>query len=403
MTLPDDIRDSLLAVSTATIDRLLVLPRSRTNDHKHRHSLAVASIRRSIPIKTFADWHDPLPGYVEGDLVSHSGVNASGSFAHTLTITDIASGWTECVALVVRDGALIAEALSKLRMALPFPLRGFDTDNGSEFMNETISKYCKDNSIEFTRSRPYKKNDQAWVEQKNGSVVRRLVGYRRLEGLAAVGVLARLYAAARLFVNFFQPSFKLASKERVGARTVKRYHSPLTPCSRLIASRDVSEEVKSKLREVATSLDPLRLLDEIRAMQGHLAELSAGETPSKLLPRDPELDGFLKSLSTAWHHGEVRATHRKRPAAPREYRTRIDPYEASWPQICEWLKVEPDRTAKELFQRLQAELPGVFPDGQIRTLQRRIHEWRTAEARRMIFIKPELDRVCDQNTSLAVW
>jgi hypothetical protein len=130
------------------------------------------------------------------------------------------------VALVVRDGALVTEALTRLRKAMPFRLLGFDTDNGSEFLNEIVIAYCRDNAIEFTRSRPYHKNDQAWVEQKNGSVVRRLVGYRRLEGLAAVGVLARIYEAARLFVNFFQPSFKLASKTRV-------LPTPSTPSSGL--------------------------------------------------------------------------------------------------------------------------------------------------------------------------
>lgn len=139
---------------------------------------------------------------------------------------------------------------------------------GSEFLNEIVIAYCHDHAIEFTRARPYRKNDQAWVEQKNGSVVRRLVGYRRLEGLAAVGVLARLYEAARLFVNFFQPSFKLASKTRVGARVTKRYDLPATPSTRLLASEAVPEEVKDKLRAVASSLDPLRLLDEIRTDAG---------------------------------------------------------------------------------------------------------------------------------------
>jgi hypothetical protein len=156
--------------------------------------------------------------------VSHGGENVAGSFAHTLVLTDIASGWTECVALAVREGSLIVEALTRLRTTMPFPLRGFDTDNGSEFINETVLAYCTEAKIEFTRARPYRKNDQAWVEQKNGSVVRRLVGYRRLEGMAAADTLARLYASSRLFVNFFQPSFKLAEKTRVGARVSKRYH-----------------------------------------------------------------------------------------------------------------------------------------------------------------------------------
>ena len=384
------VRAMLLSVSAATIDRLLVIPRSGGPTRRRRRSGTTPSIRRSVPVRTFADWKDPVPGYVEADLVSHSGPNASGSFAQTLTLTDVASGWTECVALVVRDGALVTEALTRLRKAMPFRLLGFDTDNGSEFLNEVVIAYCRDNAIEFTRSRPYHKNDQAWVEQKNGSVVRRLVGYRRLEGLAAVGVLARIYEAARLFVNFFQPSFKLASKTRVGARVTKRYHLPATPSARLLESKDVPDEVKEKLRSAAADLDPLRLLDEIRTMQRHLADLAAGGVPSLLAGRDPELDSFLKSLKTAWQHGEVRATHAANPKPPRDWRTRVDPFEIAWPLVRRWLEAEPDRTAKEIFQRLQIDQPGVFPEGQLRTLQRRVQEWRTAEARRLILVHATL-------------
>ncbi|MGH7726777.1 MAG: integrase catalytic domain-containing protein, partial [Candidatus Eiseniibacteriota bacterium] len=326
LRLDGDVRLGVLSASAATIDRLLLVPRGKGNDRRYRRSKAVSSVQRNVPVRTFADWNEPLPGFVEADLVSHSGENAAGSFAHTLTITDIASGWTECLALVVRDGALVVEGLTKLRKALPFPLLGFDTDNGSEFLNETVMAYCRDHAIEFTRSRPYRKNDQAWVEQKNGSVVRRLVGYRRLEGLAAVGVMARLYAAARLFVNFFQPSFKLASKTRIGARVVKRYHLPATPSARLLLSEAVPAETKDKLRAVAASLDPLRLLEEIRTMQQHLAELAADEAPALLPVRDPELEGFLNSLATAWQKGEVRPTHRARPRPLRDWRTRLDPF-----------------------------------------------------------------------------
>ncbi|MBA3707804.1 MAG: transposase family protein [Planctomycetes bacterium] len=328
---------------------------------------------------------------------------ASFTRAHAHPITDIASGWTECVALVVRDGALIAEALTRLRKSIPFPLRGLDTDNGSEFLNETIIAYCQEKAIEFTRSRPYKKNDQAWVEQKNGSVVRRFVGYRRLEGLAAVGILARLYAAVRLFVNFFQPSFKLASKQRIGARMAKRYHSSATPSARLLESEAIFAEVKDKLRTVAVSLDPLRLLDEIRKMQHHLAELAAGQVPTVLAVRDQELENFLKSLSTAWKSGEVRPTHRDTPKPMHDWRTRVDPFEAAWPLICRWLESEPDRTAKEIFQRLQAEQPGIFPQGQIRTLQRRIQEWRTTQASRLILAEPDAAGIAAPNVAVATW
>ena len=265
--------------------------------------------------------------------MSHGGENVAGSFAHTLVLTDIASGWTECVALAARESSLIVEALTRLRTTMPFPLRGFDTDNGSEFINEAVLAYCSDAKIEFTRARPYKKNDQAWVEQKNGSVVRRLVGYRRLEGMAAADTLARLYASSRLFVNFFQPSFKLAEKKRVGARVSKRYHAPETPCARLLQSDSVPDDMKERLRAVAITLDPLRLLDEIRAVQQQLAGLAAGAVPHVVPHRDGELDQFLKSLSTAWHDGEVRPTHRKEAKPRRDWRTREDPFEKVWPRI----------------------------------------------------------------------
>ena len=211
LALDSTVRVRVLSASAATLDRLLRPTRAAVSGQRVRRR-AMPAVQRNVPVRTFAQWEEPLPGDMEADLVSHGGESATGSFVHTLTLTDVASGWTECVALVVRDGALVAAALEHLRTSMPFPLRGFDTDNGGEFMNETVAAYCGLHGIPCTRSRPYHKNDQAWVEQKNGSVVRRLVGYRRLEGLAAAEALSRLYAASRLFVNFFQPSFKLASK-----------------------------------------------------------------------------------------------------------------------------------------------------------------------------------------------
>ena len=268
---------------------------------------------------------------------------------------------------------------------MPFPLRGFDTDNGGEFMNETVAAYCSEHGIPCTRSRPYHKNDQAWVEQKNGSVVRRLVGYRRLEGLAAAEALSRLYAASRLFVNFFQPSFKLASKTRLGAKVRKTYHAPETPCARLLASPAVTDEMKERLRATAVQLDPLRLLEEIRAVQHHLAALACGKTPHLPARPDASLDGFLTGLATAWQQGEVRATHRLEPRPARDWRTRKDPFETAWPLVVTWLEAEPDRIGRELFERLQSEQAGVFPDGQLRTFQRRVKEWRCAAARKLVF------------------
>jgi hypothetical protein len=325
---------------------------------------------------------------MEADLVAHGGETMAGSFVHTLVLTDIASGWTECIPLLVREANLIVEALERLRLTLPFALCGIDTDNGSEFINDALFTFCTQHGIAFTRSRPYRKNDQAWVEQKNGSVVRRLVGYGRLEGMVAGEALNRLYSASRLFVNFFQPSFTLATKERIGARVRKQYHAPETPCARLLNAAATSEPMKNRLRAILATLDPLRLLDEIRMVQHHLAGLASGEPVHVLSHRDADLDAFLKSLAGAWRDGEVRRTHRQGPKPLRHWRTRTDPFETAWPRVVTWLELEPDRSAKELLARLREEQPGAFSDGQLRTLQRRVKEWRRLAARRLLFAVP---------------
>jgi len=356
-------------------------------------------MRQRVPVRTFGDWKEPAVGYMEADLVAHCGGSMAGSHAHTLTLTDVASGWTECAALVVRDGALVVEAVSSVRNAMPFALLRIDTDNGSEFLNESLLEYCNDHTIEFTRSRPYRKNDQAWVEQKNGAVVRRLVGYRRLEGLAAIDTLSRLYSVSRLFLNFFQPSFKLAEKRRIGARVSKRYHAPETPCARLLASDAVDDRMKERLRGVAATLDPLRLLDEIRAVQQHLADLAAGQVTHVLPAHDADLDKFLKSLATAWHEGEVRPTHRQAPKPHRHWRTRTDPFETVWPPVRAWLDAEPDRTAKDLLEQLQPEYPRDFPDHLPRTLQRRVKGWRAEACRRLVFADHVLEGTIPADSS----
>jgi hypothetical protein len=246
LQLAAEVRTALLTVSAATIDRALRPVRERAGGQPRRRVVASA-VRRSVPVRTFSDWHDPPPGFFEADLVAHSGPTASGSFVQTLVLTDIATGWTECAPLLVREQGLLVEVLTEIREHLPFAVLGFDTDNDSVFMNETVQEYCRIAGVEFTRCRPYRKNDQAWVEQKNGSVVRRMVGYRRFEGLGAAATLAHLYARVRLFVNFFQPSFKLAEKTREGAQVRKRYHPPATPCQRLLADPRTSAAVRERV------------------------------------------------------------------------------------------------------------------------------------------------------------
>ena len=401
LRLDDAVRGQVLAVSAATIDRILAGPRARACPRPRRRP-ALPAVRRAIPVRTFADWKDPQPGYMEVDLVAHCGDSVSGSYVHSLVLTDVSSTWTECVALAVRESSLVVDGLKRLAAEMPFPLRGIDTDNGSEFMNELLLVFCRERGIEFTRSRPYRKNDQAWIEQKNGSVVRRLVGYGRLDGIAAADALARLYSASRLFVNFFQPSFKLAEKHRDGAHVRKRYHAPETPASRLLRAPEIGDPVKERIRAVLATTDPLQLLDEIRTVQQHLAVLAAGGTPPLLQHRHADLDRFLRTLASAWRDGEVRPTHRADPRPSRDWRTRADPFEAVWPSVLVWLESEPDQTAKELFARLRLEHPNAFQPGQLRTLQRRVKEWRRAAARRLVFIGQPLDAASSNGGPSAV-
>jgi hypothetical protein len=385
LQLVPEVRARLLAMSAATIDRALRDIRRQAGTATRRRSAPSAAIRRSVPIRTFDDWDDPPPGFVEADLVAHSGPVTRGSFVQTLVLTDIATGWTECAPLLVREQRLLTEVLSELRKVLPFPLLGLDTDNDSVFMNETVRDYCQQVGIEFTRCRPYRKNDQAWVEQKNGAVVRRTIGYRRFEGLEAAAALARLYAAMRLFVNFFQPSFKLASKARDGALVRKRYHPPATPCQRLMADPRTSEEVRHRVQELRSMLDPVRLLKEIRAVQQQLVDIAdrpgLGETAK---PTSPTLEEFLSGLRTAWREGEVRPTSVAK-AKPKRSRRRPDPFAAVTVELRGWFEAEPWHTSRELLERLQAQCPGVYPNGQLRTLQRRLKEWRREAAHQMVF------------------
>lgn len=284
LTLDGQVRTLLLKMSAATMDRALKSVRETAGGRRRRRSVASSALKRSVPIRKFSAWGDPAPGFIEADLVSHSGPNARGSFIQTLVLTDIATGWTACAPLLVREQKLLTEVLTELRRLMPFPLLGFDTDNDSVFINETIRDYCVDSDIEFTRCRPYRKNDQAYVEQKNGSVVRRIVGYHRYEGVEAAATLAELYRSVRLFVIFFQPSFKLLEKQRNGAMVKKLYSSPATPHQRLLSDARTAVEVRDRLLRMSKQPDPVKLLRDIRAGQQRLATSRTREHPQLRLP-----------------------------------------------------------------------------------------------------------------------
>lgn len=390
LRLDSSVKALLLRVSAATIDRLLSPARASTDGQRRRRTGVGAAIRRSIPVRTFSDWRNPPPGFLEVDMVEHSGPKTEGDFVHTLVMTDIASGWTECVAMPLRNQSLVVEAFNLVDAKLPFEMLGIDTDNDSAFMNQTVFDHCKARGLEQTRSRAYKKNDQAWVEQKNGAIVRRLVGYGRLSGLAATYTLAELYAASRLYINFFQPSFKLKSKTRDGAHVTKKYHPPATPCDRLLASASVTDDVKASLRKQFSALDPVRLLRDMRTAQQVLNEMTLRgprqELAEAAMPCD--VSTFLAGLATAWKDGEVRPTHRRKPSVPRYWRSRVDPFEHSWTVIEGWLIEKPSSTARELMNRLALAVPEAYANKkQLRTLQRRIKTWRAQQLKQLILGK----------------
>ena len=306
------VRQRLLSASAATLDRLLQpirTPASRRLRRRRRQSPG-----RNIPVRTFADWNAPPPGFLEIDLVVHHGGSWWGSIIHSLVATDICTGWTEAVPLLAREQTLVAAGLEAIGRQLPFPVKGIDSDSDSVFINDALTQYCAERGIEFTRSRPYRKNDQAWIEQKNGAVVRHFVGHDRYSGSVAGPTMAHLYGAVRRYVNYFQPSFKLVEKTRHSSRVVKRYSPPATPCDRLMQHDAVSVEMKAALSEYRVQLDPVALLPTIREAQsalGAVTFLAIRPTPS-----GESLEQFLAKLPDWWRQDAARTSRERRVQPP---------------------------------------------------------------------------------------
>ena len=386
LSLEPAVRESVLAMSSATIDRLLSPIRKQSGGNGWRRPpRAYSAVRRRVPVRTFKGWDDHSdPGWLEIDLVAHCGGRMEGRFLWTLVATDIATGWSESLPIVMRDGAVVLTALQLIRRQLPFPLRGIDADNDPVFMNQLMEAWCDrpGQQIVLTRSRAYQSNDQAWVEQKNGMLVRRVVGYQRLVSLDAAQVLGELYGALRLFTNLFQPSFKLKSSERDGGRIKRQHHPPRTPLQRLLATGQVSEERADQLRELQRGSDPLVLLETIRRCQGRLAVLASGEQGTGLGPgaavgdrtqESRSLEVFLGDLQTLWQSSQPR---RRKPRTRTGKRTRPDPFEADVALIEGWLQAEPLLGSRGLMERLVAHNPQRYSERQMRTLQRRLRSYR---------------------------
>jgi hypothetical protein len=331
-------------------------------------------------------------------MVAHGGTSVAGTFIQTLTMVDIATGWTECLPLVNRNGSLVVEAIKRAQSFFPWLLRGVDFDNDSAFMNDVVVPWCRGQKLEVTRSRAYQKNDQAFVEQKNGAVVRRLMGYGRFDGVETARVMARLYAASRLYVNFFQPSFKLREKRREGAKVIKRYHNPSTPYGRALAHLMVTEAVKTRLREQYRTLDPVVLLAEIRAAQeelgnridrragGALRETISGRNDVTTVVHSATAApaAFARGLGNDLAHGEPRATHR-RPT--RRYKKRVKMPSKLDPHVAlmeGWLAAEPQLTAIAIVGRLAERYPDQFGKKQHSGVQRLLRALRKAAAQKLI-------------------
>lgn len=252
---------ALLRISASSIDRILKPVRAKYANHGRATTKPGTLLRKHIPVKT-NQWDESRPGFLEADTVAHCGSSTEGMYANTIDCVDIATGWTEQRAVWGKNSQDVINQIKDIERSLPFPILGFDSDNGSEFLNHHLLRYLTDRTrpVQFTRSRAYKKDDNAHIEQKNWTHVRQWLGYDRLDDPNAVPLMNALYTSEWwLFLNFFCPSVKLIEKKRIASKTVKRYDKPKTPYRRVLESPLVPEEVKCKLKEQYETLNPFDL------------------------------------------------------------------------------------------------------------------------------------------------
>lgn len=253
------VRGRLLTISSATVNRRLFQKRKERKGKGFSTTKAGSDLSKLIPVRAFFDWDERTPGFFEADTVSHDGGNAYGEHCFTVDVTDVCTGWIELRAVLNKAQRWVKEAIEDVHNTLPYQMRGLDSDNGSEFKNHQLFTWCKQNNIEFTRSRSYRKNDNCFVEQKNDSAVRHLVGYLRYEGDEAVTRLNKLYKNWCLLWNFFYPSVKIIAKERKDAHTYKSYDSAKTPFKRTLENASISQEVKDSLIKRKAELDLVKI------------------------------------------------------------------------------------------------------------------------------------------------
>lgn len=271
--LADKQKELLLSISAATIERLISNERKKVFGKGRTTTKPGTLLKHQIPIHVFTRWSDRKPGFGEVDLVAHCGVTVKGDFAYTLDFIDLDTNWDECVAFLGRGENNAQKALAVIKNRLPFRLLGIDSDNGEEFINWHLYRWCKKEEITFTRCREYRKNDQAHVEEKNWSVVRRYTGYKRFEIQEQVDLLNKLYEQLRFYFNFFQATLRLERKERVNGKVKRIYPKAKAPYQRVLEHKDIPEKNKEKLRKQYKTLNPAKLL---RAIQGITDQLNAG-------------------------------------------------------------------------------------------------------------------------------
>src|SRR5712692_1722237 len=321
--LPIEVERQLLSISARQIDRRLADRKRRLKRRLYGRTKPGTLLKHHIPVRT-DNWDVTVPGFAEVDLVSDSGNCGEGRFAYSLNFTDIHTAWVETGAILGKGRETVREALEAIREQLPFPLRGIDSDNGSEFINDCLWNYCKDSKIQFTRGRPYKKDDNAHIEQKNWTHVRKMLGWERFDTPKAIDAINGLYGREwRLMMNLFQPSVKLVRKVRVGSRLTRKYDKPQTPLDRMLACAEGDAEKLKNLKRLRETLNPFELargidrkLEKIDRLASRPAisvptsqrklENAPGQSPSHLQIGPPKPAKRKKPLSTSEKQPKLR-------------------------------------------------------------------------------------------------
>jgi hypothetical protein len=391
MALAAPIQAKLLSMSASTIDRLLHDERYLLNRGSSRTTHGTL-LRHQIPVRTFNDWSDLRPGFFEVDCVSHCGGYKGSPHLETLVMTDVSTGWTVYIALSRRSGENVVAGIKYARSILPFAILGIDTDNGGEFINHDLVDFCRDEQIDFTRSRKYRKNDQAHVEERNGAVVRRKVGYDRFEGEEACAALNSVYETLCVYQNYFQPYLKLLTKTKDAGKVTKKYDKAQTPMQRLLGWETLAEAAKDAQLSYHKSLDPMELLAELRCRQSHLwqqawrpalASTSPGMGSSETEPSVIEAssrqgivpgEAVASAATTANPTNDTAQYLYRRTRKPR--RRKPDPIAPIWDKVLTHLRADPFQSCRSLFAKLQQEYPDRIHDAAVGRLDVRVSAWR---------------------------